>query len=66
MGEPLERSICRRNEIMNRNRHLNHKPIMIDKKLDFGVGVLFLCPKCKSILKSNQKKCECGCGIRWK
>ena len=28
---------------------------MIDKKLDFGVGVLFLCPKCKSILKSNQK-----------
>lgn len=51
---------------MNRNSHLNHKPIMIEKKLDFGIGVLFLCPKCKSILKSNQKKCECGCGIRWK
>ena len=50
---------------MNRNKHLRHKPIIIEKKMEIGIGVLCLCPKCKLVLNTEQRKCECGCNIRW-
>ena len=50
---------------MNRNRHLRYKPIIGKVPFLGGIGVYARCPKCKEKIDMQQRKCSCGCSIRW-